>query len=96
MTKLSSQDVTHLAALSSLSVDGQDIDKLQADLDNIVGYISELQELDTSGVEPTYQVTGLEDVWREDELVDCGVTREALLACAPEKQDNQIKVPKVL
>ncbi len=96
MTKISSPDVTHLAALSNLSLDEQDMEQLQADLANIVNYISELHELDTTGVEPTYQVTGLEDIGREDKIVDYGVTREALLDDAPEQKDKQIKVPKVL
>ena len=52
-------------------------------------------ELDTSGVEPTYQVTGLENVWREDE-VQSGISRDELLELAPEKQNNQVKVPQVL
>ena len=57
--------------------------------------IEQLGELDTSGVEPTYQVTGLENVWREDE-VKPGISRDELLELAPEKQNNQVKVPQVL
>ena len=48
-----------------------------------------------SGVEPTYQVTGLSNVWREDE-VQAGIPVEELLDLAPEKQNNQVKVPQVL
>jgi aspartyl-tRNA(Asn)/glutamyl-tRNA(Gln) amidotransferase subunit C len=47
-------------------------------------------------VEPTYQVTDLENVWRVDEVDDYGIDREALLALAPDARDGQIKVPKVL
>ena len=64
-------------------------------MEKIVEYINQLGELDTSGVEPTYQVTGLENVWREDE-VQPGITRDELLELAPEKQNNQVKVPQVL
>lgn len=96
MTNISSNDVAHLAALSNLSLDEAETKQLQVDLANIVNYISELQELDTSGVEPTYQVTGLEDIWRDDSVIDYGVTRETLLASAPDTKDQQIKVPKVL
>jgi len=69
---------------------------LQADLGNILGYVELLNNLDTSDVEPTYQVTGLQNVWREDKVINYGVTREELLARAPESVDNQVKVPKVL
>lgn len=95
MTTISTSDIQHLASLSSLALADDEVDGLRQDLENIIGYIEQLGELDTSGVEPTYQVTGLENVWREDE-VQSGVSREALLNLAPEKQNNQVKVPQVL
>ena len=63
---------------------------------NIIGYVDKLGELDTTGVEPTYQVTGLQNVWRDDTIIIYGVTREELLARAPEMTDFQVKVPKVV
>ena len=95
MTNISTSDIQHLASLSSLALADDEVDELRQDLENIIGYIKQLGELDTAGVEPTYQVTGLENVWREDE-VQSGVSREALLNLAPEKQNNQVKVPQVL
>lgn len=85
-----------LAQLSSLALADDEIDALQIDIGNILGYIQQLSELDTTGVEPTYQVTGLENVWREDKIDDYGIDRDELLALAPESQNGQIKVPKVL
>lgn len=85
-----------LAQLSSLALADDEIDALQIDIGNILGYIQQLSELDTAGVEPTYQVTGLENVWREDKIDDYGIDRDELLALAPESQNGQIKVPKVL
>ncbi len=70
--------------------------KLQAELDTILGYVQQLNQLDTTGVEPTYQVSGLTNVMRDDEIIDYGVTQEALLQNAPHAQAGQIKVPKVL
>ena len=95
MTNISTSDIQHLASLSSLALADDEVDGLRQDLENIIGYIEQLGELDTSGVEPTYQVTGLENVWREDE-VQSGISRDELLELAPEKQNNQVKVPKVL
>lgn len=96
MTQISRDDVQHLAQLSSLQLSDNEIDDLQVDIGNILNYVEQLSELDTSGVEPTYQVTDLENVWREDVVDDYGVSRETLLELAPASDNNQIKVPKVL
>lgn len=96
MTKISRDDVQHLAQLSSLQLTDSEIDALQGDLEGIVEYINQLGALDTTGVEPTYQVTDLENVMRDDEVIDYGVTRDTLLKLAPAAQDNSVKVPKVL
>lgn len=96
MTQISRDDVQHLAQLSSLSLADEEIDTLRTDITNILGYIQQLAELDTSGVEPTYQVTDLENVWRDDTVIDYGVNREDLLSLAPASYLNQVKVPKVL
>ena len=95
MTQITRDQVLHLAQLSSIQLDDAEVDALATDLGNIVDYITQLEELNTDGVEPTYQVTGLQNVWREDEAVS-GLSREQLLAVAPEVVDGSIKVPKVL
>lgn len=96
MTEITRVDVLHLAQLSSLELTEGEIEKLRVDIGNILGYVQQLGQLDTSGIEPTYQVTGLENVWREDKIIDYGITREQLLQRAPESTANQVKVPKVL
>lgn len=96
MTQISRDDVLHLAQLSSLQLTDNEIDTLRTDIANILGYVEQLGELDTAGVEPTYQVTDLENVWRKDEVIDDGISREELLALAPASANNSVKVPKVL
>lgn len=96
MTHISSDDVQHLAQLSSLQLTSDEIVDLQGDLSNILSYIEKLNDLDTSNVSPTYQVTGLENIWRDDVIREDGIGREELLELAPEIHDNQVKVPKVL
>ncbi len=96
MSTITTDDVRHLAQLSNLQISDEETENLRGDLENILGYIEQLSELDTTGVEPTYQVTALENVWRDDEVEDSGVTREKLLNLAPEQADNSVKVPKVL
>jgi len=95
-TTISTQDVQYIAGLAKIAVSDEEAAKLQVELAAILNYVQQLDALDTSGVEPTYQVTGLTNVSRPDELIDYGVSQSALLQNAPRTQDNQIKVPKVL
>lgn len=96
MTQISIDDVHHLAQLSNLQLPDDEAETLRGDLQEILGYIEQLSELDTEGVEPTYQVTGLQNVWRHDDIDNYGVNRDELLALAPDAENNSIKVPKVL
>ena len=93
--KVNNDTVKHLGILSNIELSDDDLKSLSTDLGKIIDYIGELGELDTTGVEPTYQVTGLTNVWREDE-VEPQIVREELLKLAPEAANNSIKVPKVL
>lgn len=93
---ITTDDVRHLADLSSLQLSDQEADSLRVDLENILEYFNQLKDLDTTGVEPTYQVNALENVWRDDVIQDSGVDRATLLALAPESTANSIKVPQVL
>ena len=94
--KIKREDILHLADLSNFSLEESEIESLGRELENIIDYISELNELDTDGLEPTYQVFEMENIWRDDEIKEQEADREALLALTKDSQDNQIKVPKVL
>lgn len=94
--EITREDIRHLADLSDFSMSDQELDDLTGDLRNIVGYISELSELDTKDVEPTYQAFEMENVWRDDEIKPQQANREELLNLTAEEKENQIKVPKVL
>lgn len=97
MTNITTEEVQHLAELSSLRLDTQELNEITNDLEQILGYVDQLAELNTDGVEPTYQVTGLENVGRDDIAEASLVSREILLDLAPGGSANgQIKVPKVL
>ena len=90
------EDILHLADLSDFSLSESEAESLGQDLQDIIGYISQLEELDADNIEPTYQVFEMENVWRADEILPQDATREELLALTKEEKDNQIKVPKVL
>ena len=96
MSAITVNDVKRLAQLSALQVSDTEADELRVQLEAILDHVKQLDEVDTNGVEPTYQVTGLENVTREDVVKEYGVTREDLLRNAPDTEDGQIKVKKVL
>ena len=90
------EDILHLANLSNFALNESEAKSLGEDLRDIIKYISQLDELDTENVEPTYQAFELENIWREDEILPQDAEREALLALTPNETNHQIKVPKVL
>ncbi|MCL2038630.1 Asp-tRNA(Asn)/Glu-tRNA(Gln) amidotransferase subunit GatC [Candidatus Saccharibacteria bacterium] len=93
---ISRDEIEHLAELSSLSLSEAEISSLGADMERVIAYFDQLNELDTTDVEPTFQVFPMENVWRADEVVQFEAGRAELLALAPEVKDDQIKVPRVL
>lgn len=95
-TKISIDDVKKLAQLSALTVTDDEVEALRGQLEEILGFVGQLSEVDTTGVEPTYQVTGLKNVWRKDQVIDYYLDRDALLGNAPDQQAGQIKVRRVL
>lgn len=96
MSSITIDDVKRLAQLSALYVSDEEAEALRRQLGDILGYVNQLDEVDTTGLEPTYQVTDLENVTREDEIIDYGVSRDDLLKNAPATENGQIKVRKVL
>jgi aspartyl-tRNA(Asn)/glutamyl-tRNA(Gln) amidotransferase subunit C len=95
---LTKQEVIKVAALARLDLSEEEIDVLTPQLSNILGFIDQLKEVDTTDVLPTAQVTGLSDVWRADEAEDWNKAEiAAALAQSPAGlEGNQIKVKKVL
>ena len=95
MSKLTREEVLKLARLSRLKLTDAEIEKFQTELSEILDYVAMLDKADVSGLEPTYQVTGLKNVTRDDKIVDYGVSPKDLLKNAP-TQDGQFKVKRVL
>jgi aspartyl-tRNA(Asn)/glutamyl-tRNA(Gln) amidotransferase subunit C len=94
---LSKEEITHVAKLARLELTTEEIEQYGEQLSGVLSYIDQLTEVDTTGVLPTAQVTGLENSWREDVVRDWDDTsRQAALQLAPEIEDNQLKVRRVL
>ncbi|MBP7760344.1 Asp-tRNA(Asn)/Glu-tRNA(Gln) amidotransferase subunit GatC [Candidatus Saccharibacteria bacterium] len=96
MTAITLNDVKQLAQMSALTITDEQAEALRRQLEDILSYVAQLDEVDTTGIEPTYQVGGLENVLRPDEIKDYHVSRDDLLKNAPETENGAIKVKKVL
>ncbi|MFH1232516.1 MAG: Asp-tRNA(Asn)/Glu-tRNA(Gln) amidotransferase subunit GatC [Patescibacteria group bacterium] len=95
--KLTKQEVQHIAKLARLDLTDEELKKYGSQLSDVLNYIDLLREVDVKDVEPTAQVTGLENVLREDVVKDWDEKEiEAALADAPEKEDRFIKVKRII
>jgi aspartyl-tRNA(Asn)/glutamyl-tRNA(Gln) amidotransferase subunit C len=89
-------DVAYVAGLARLEIKPEDQARLQKDMDGILAYIEQLEELDVSGIEPTAHATLLTNVVRED-VAGESFPRETMLANAPaDVNEELIKVAQVL
>lgn len=96
MAKLTLADIQKVARLSRIDLTEKEIEQMTTEVSSILEFVDTLQAVETEGVPETSQVTGLQDVWREDIVKNCEIPREKLLANAPDTQDGYIKVKKVL
>lgn len=96
MTKISREDVLNLARLARLELSEEELEKYAAEITAILGYVEMLQSIDTENVEPTYQVTGLKNVMRQDEVVIYDTTLKALLKNAPNQEKGMFKVRRMV
>lgn len=94
---LSKQEVEHIAKLARLELTEEELEKYGSQLSAVLDYIDQLREVDVTGVEPTAQVTGLVNAWREDQFEEWDESeREAALDLAPEVEEHQVKVKRIL
>ena len=95
--KLKKEEIQHIAELARLELTDEELETYGGQLSSVLSYIDQLKEVDVTGVEPTAQVTGMENVAREDEAQYWSAAEtEAALAQAPEREGRYIKVKKVL
>ena len=95
--KLTLEEIEHIARLARLDLSEDELIRYGDQLSAVLDYIDQLREVDVNGVEPTAQVTGMRNIWREDEVRDCPEEeRQAALKEAPELEEGQIKVKRVL
>ncbi len=89
-------DVSYIAKLARIELSDDDKLHLQREMEDIVGYIEQLNEVDTTAIEPTAHAVALTNVMRDDQ-VQPSFPREQMLSNAPDVIDDElIKVPQVL
>jgi len=91
---INKKTLEHLAKLARIELDAREEEKLLGDLQNILNYFKELQELDTTNVAPMAGGTELKNVFREDTERE-GTNRGAGAEQFPEKHDGYLKIPPV-
>lgn len=95
--QLSPEQVKHIAKLARLGLSDEEVKKFSTQLTDILEYIKILDEVDTTNVESTSQVTGLGNILREDVVDREWVKREELLACSElPVEEDQIRVKPVI
>lgn len=95
MTKITSQDVLKVAKLSRLEISDSEVELFTSQLEKILGYVAQLEKVDTSNIEPTTRAVEVINVMREDTVITTNV-REDLLDQAPQREGDFYRVPKIL
>lgn len=95
LVKITAEQVAYVARLAKLTVSEEEKVKLTLQLEQILNYVDQLNELDTSRVEPTSHAILLENVFREDQEIP-SLSPELALKNAPERENGFFKVPKVI
>lgn len=92
---VNADQVRHVARLARLALADDEIDRMVPELNNILGWVEQLGEVDTDGVEPLTAV--IENKLRlRDDVIDDGNVRDEILNNAPDAQHGFFAVPKVI
>jgi aspartyl-tRNA(Asn)/glutamyl-tRNA(Gln) amidotransferase subunit C len=94
-TRLTRQDVAHVAALARLELTDEELELFTGQLAEVLDHAADIAALDLAGVVPTAHAMALTNVFRPDE-VRPGLDRDEALAQAPSVEDHRFKVPPVL
>jgi aspartyl-tRNA(Asn)/glutamyl-tRNA(Gln) amidotransferase subunit C len=93
--KLSKEEVKHIAMLSRLELKEEEVEKFQTQLSKILDFVEKLNELDTEGIDPKFQIIPPQNVLRED-VSGVSLSREKTFMNAPETDGEHFIVPKVV
>lgn len=88
-------DVAYIAKLAKLDLSPEETERFSSDLDQVLRYVAQLEQWDTTDVAPMYHPLPLFDAVRED-IPGTSLSNEAAIANAPSAEDGQFRVPKVV
>ena len=92
---VSPEQARHIAKLARIAMSDAELDRLVPELNNILGWVEQLGEVDTDGVEPLATVVD-QKLRLRDDVVNAGNIRDEILANAPDAQHGFFAVPKVI
>ena len=95
MSRISSDDVRKVAKLARLNLPDDKIATYTGQLESILGYVSQLEQVDTTGVPETTRAVEVTNVTRQDGI-DPTPVREEILNQAPQREGDFFRVPKIL
>ncbi|MDX8289341.1 Asp-tRNA(Asn)/Glu-tRNA(Gln) amidotransferase subunit GatC [Metabacillus indicus] len=95
MSRISKEEVKHVANLARLAITEEETEMFTTQLDAIISFAEQLNELDTTGVEPTTHVLEMKNILREDKA-EKGLPVEDVVKNAPDHKDGYIRVPSIL
>ena len=93
--KITKETVLHVAELARLSFREDELDKFRQQLENILGYVENLNKLDTSDVEPTHHVLAISTPLRRD-IVEPWLSVDEALENSPDREQDFFAVPRVI
>lgn len=95
MSRISTDQVKHVANLARLAITEEEAELFSKQLDSIISFAEQLNEVDTENVKPTTHVLEMKNIMREDEPKK-GLDNEEVLKNAPDQEDGYFRVPSIL
>ena len=95
MTRITSDDVRKVSKLARLDITDESIEIYSKQLEKILDYIAQLEQIDTNNVPPTTRAVEVLNVFRED-LIEVSDIREDILNLSPQREGEFYRVPKIL
>ena len=94
-TELSDEDVKKIAKLARLNFEEKDLVEIKKDLNTIIGYFGQIDELNTEDVKPMHHVLTVKNVWRDDKSSSRDISKN-IVDNGPLTENNYFKVPRIL
>jgi aspartyl-tRNA(Asn)/glutamyl-tRNA(Gln) amidotransferase subunit C len=89
------EDVEHISWLASIKIEDEEKDRFVEQFNTILEYFHQLDEVETDGIEPTYRVVDLANIFRDDEASK-SLSQEEALKNAPRRENGYFKSPRIV